>query len=139
VLPNILQDFDQPVSHVLQGKHYEGEMAKQVVADTIELLKEASKLPAGYCGAARNQLPRPGTLFGRDVALKDVQRLLAKQRQLCLVAGPGEGKSVLAAEAAHRLFAAGQLVDGAYRVDLIDAPIGGSCFVLHDGCCALLS
>ncbi len=118
-----------------QERHYEGLMAQQIVADTIELLKEAGKLPAGYGGGPRNHLPRPAMLYGREAALQDVLRLLAQHRQMCVVAGPGEGKSVLAAEAAHRLFADGQLADGAYRIDLADAPTGQRAGAWRSLCC----
>lgn len=58
--------------------------------------------------------------------MQKVKELLAQERQLCLVAGPGEGKSVLAAEVAHSLSAKLQLEGGVYLIDLADAPQGVS-------------
>lgn len=88
------------------------------MANTIELLKEAGKLPADYGCGRRNQLPVPGTMYGREAALHEALQLLAQDRRLCIVA----------AQIAHSLFVGGQLAGGAYRIDLQDynTSVGGS-------------
>ena len=57
-------------------------------------------------------------LLGRDDELLHVMDNLEAHRTVALVAGLGEGKSALAAEAGHRLFADGKLPGGAYAIDL---------------------
>ena len=90
----------------------------------IDKLKAAGKLPKGYGEAANNHLPRNGKLLGRANELSAVLAALADERQVMLVGGPGEGKSALAAEAAHVLSEQRRLSGGAHIIDLATAPAG---------------
>ena len=64
--------------------------------------------------------------LGRADELSELLSALAAERQVMLVGGPGEGKSALAAEAAHVLSEQRRLPGGAYIVDLATAPAAGA-------------
>ena len=91
----------------------------------VDKLIVAGLLPRNYGNAARNLLPRNGALLGREHELRRVLSALESERQITIVAGPGEGKTALAAEAAHVLSDIGWLPGGAYAVDLSTAPAAG--------------
>ena len=91
----------------------------------INKLIAAGKLPKNYGNAARNLLPRNGALLGRNHELRRVLSALESERQITIVAGPGEGKTALSAEASHVLSDIGWLPGGAYAVDLSTAPAAG--------------
>ena len=90
----------------------------RAVEVVIELLKAAEQLPPGYGAAAHNQLPRPPPLLGREDTLAHVLATLRRERQVTIGGGPGEGKSALAAEAAHRMSNHKLLPGGVFAIDL---------------------
>ena len=84
----------------------------------IELILSRQAVPAAAC-SARCCLMRTYTeLLGRDAELLHIMDSLEARRTVAIVAGPGEGKSALATEASHLLFADGKLPGGAYAIDL---------------------
>jgi hypothetical protein len=107
-----------------QAHDYHGEELRRAVEVVVQMLIEAGQLPAGYGDGASNQLPRPPSLLGRDDMLANVLDTLRAERILFVVGSPGEGKSVLAAEAAHHM-SARLLCGGCFAVDLAaPAPVG---------------
>lgn len=110
--------------------------ALRAVEVVINLLVAAGQLPVGYGKDARNQLPRPPPLFGRDAALAGAREVLQRERQLVIVGGPGEGKSAVAAETAHRMADDNLLPGGVVTGDLAAVPRSGElrrmlCACLH--------
>ena len=111
---------------IMQVRGFKGKQAEEAVKMVVEKLIAAGKLPKNYGNAARNLLPRDGALLGREHELRCVLSALESERQITIVAGPGEGKTALAAEAAHVLSDIGWLPGGAYAVDLSTAPAAGA-------------
>lgn len=101
----------------------------------IDMLKEIGQLPPGYGDSAVNQLPRPAGLLGRDEALHNVVKTLKYERLVIIVGGPGEGKSVLAAAAAHSMSDDKLLPGGAFAVDLATATTDGELWRIHVARC----
>jgi len=108
-----------------QVGNFRGVGAQLAVATVIDMLKEIGQLPPGYGDSAVNQLPRPAGLLGRDEALHNVVKTLKYERLVIIVGGPGEGKSVLAAAAAHSMSDDKLLPGGAFAVDLATATTDG--------------
>ncbi|KAK9805263.1 hypothetical protein WJX72_009625 [[Myrmecia] bisecta] len=102
-----------------KARYYSGEQAVEAVNTVIKFLKEAGCLPPDYGGGPQNCVLRMHSqLLGRDSELQQVLAYLKEHRWAAIVGGPGEGKSALAAELVHTLYADGQLPGGAYPVDL---------------------
>ncbi|KAK9824068.1 hypothetical protein WJX72_007515 [[Myrmecia] bisecta] len=108
-------------------RYYKGEQAVEAVNTVIKFLKEGGRLPPSYGGGPQCRVMRThGKLLGRDTELKQVCKYLQDHRWAAIVGGPGEGKSALAAEVAHTLYAAGHLPGGAYAIDLSQLGEGAS-------------
>ncbi|KAK9805689.1 hypothetical protein WJX72_012090 [[Myrmecia] bisecta] len=100
-------------------RYYKGEQAVEAVNTAIRFLKEAGRLPSAYGGGPQCRvMSTHSKLLGRDTELKQVCEYMQNQRWAAIVGGPGEGKSALAAEVAHTLYADGQLPGGAYAINL---------------------
>ena len=116
-----------------QASYYSGREAQRAVKVVIELLQEAGQLPHGYGSGTCNQLPRPPPLLGREDVLATALATLQRERQVIIAGGPGEGKSALAAAAAHCMSNANLLPGGVFGVDLAIATSSGELQTSYTG------
>jgi hypothetical protein len=107
-----------------QARHYHGQEALRAVDTVIDLLKEAGKLPSNYGSDKCPELPRPPSLLGRSETLLRVLEKLQSEKVLIIAGGAGEGKTALAAEAAHQM-SIKLLPGGVFMVNLAAATPGG--------------
>ena len=102
----------------MQTRYFAGVFAYKAVSIVISSLQKVGRLPKEYGKKNMFRLLDSSNIMGRDQEIDQVVELLKKKRFLWLVAGPGEGKSLLAAAAGKRMYEQVLLPGGAFEVDL---------------------
>ena len=111
---------------MVQFNGFEARLVKATADAVVKCLKDADKLPRGFkCSGELLSPPihlhrLKGKLVGRE---SEVAEVLSKLRDPDIGAaivrgGPGEGKSMVAMEAARRLWEGNEIVGGGFGVDL---------------------
>ena len=111
---------------VVQFNGFEGRMVKATVDAVVDCLKKANKLPKGFnCSSELLSPPihlhrMKGKLVGREAEVVEVlSKLRDPSKGAAIVrGGPGEGKSMVAMEAARRLWESDEILGGGFGVDL---------------------